>query len=112
MNKKLIIATLSSILMALPLAAFAVYNNPPLPITLPVTTIDGLVIAILGVLWPIFMGFAVIMFMIAGFNFFTAQGEPSKLVVVRTAVIWGVVGLVVGMLALTIPVVVKTALGV
>lgn len=112
MNKKLIIAV-SCALLALPVAALAVpvYSSGSLPNTLPNATLDGVVLAILGIIWPIFMGFAVIMFFIAGFNLLNSQGDDSKVKDARNAIIWGVAGLAVGLLALTIPVVVRTAFG-
>ena len=45
---------------------------------------------------------AVIMFVAAGILFLTAQGAPEKLKEARAAVLWGVVGVVVGIIAFTI----------
>ena len=50
----------------------------------------------------IFSAFAVICFVIAGILFLTAQGQAEKLTAARSAVIWGIVGVVVGLLAFSI----------
>jgi len=50
----------------------------------------------------IFGGVAVIMFVVAGVLFLSAQGEPEKLKQARAAVIWGVAGVIVGILAFSI----------
>lgn len=58
---------------------------------------------ILNLIWPIFIGFAVIMFIVAGFFFIKAQGEPDELKTARDFLIWGVVGVAVAVMAFTIP---------
>ena len=112
MNKKLVVlaSTVSAVLLGLPLAALA-YSSGALPNS-AATSIDGIVLAILGLIWPIFMGFAVIMFFLAGFTLLNAQGDASKVKDARDALIWGVAGVAVGLLALTIPLIVRTALGI
>ena len=50
----------------------------------------------------IFGGVAVIMFVVAGVLFLSAQGEPEKLKQARAAGIWGVAGVIVGILAFSI----------
>lgn len=66
---------------------------------------------ILGFIWPIFVGFAIIAFIVAGFLFLTANGDGGKIKTARDAVIWGTVGIVVGILAFSIPWVVGNTLG-
>lgn len=58
----------------------------------------------------IFGAIAVICFLMAGVLFLTAQGEPEKLKTARAAFIWGIAGVVVGILAFTIITLVKMAL--
>ena len=109
MNKKLITLA-STVLLASPMAIFAI-AQPTTPNTLVGFSIIGLVNTILNFIWPIFIGFAVIMFIIAAFYFVTAQGEAEKVGEARQFVIWGVVGVAVGILAFTLPYVVSTAFG-
>lgn len=63
---------------------------------------------ILRLLWILFIAFAVIMFIIAGFNFLAAQGEPGKVKDARNALIWGIVGVVVGVIAFSLPFILQT----
>lgn len=57
---------------------------------------------IISMTWAIFAGFSVVCFIIAGFMFLTAQGEPEKLKAARSAVIWGFIGIIVGIIAYSI----------
>lgn len=50
----------------------------------------------------IFGAVAVICFLVAGVLFLTAAGDPGKLTIARAAFIWGIVGVVVGILAFSI----------
>jgi len=50
----------------------------------------------------IFGAIAVIMFIIAGVYFLTAGGEPEKVQKARSAFMWGIAGVVVGILAFSI----------
>jgi FtsH-binding integral membrane protein len=65
---------------------------------------------ILNSLWIIFTAIAVIMFVIAGITFLTANGSPEKLTQARSALIWGVVGVVVGIVAYSIITIVSSIL--
>ena len=51
------------------------------------------------VLWPVFAGLVVIMFVIAGIKFLTAQGDQTKITEARKTLIWASVGVAVGILA-------------
>lgn len=51
------------------------------------------------VMWPLFSGLVVIMFMYAGILYLTANGDPSRLTKAKSAVIWAVAGIAVGILA-------------
>ncbi|OGZ85050.1 MAG: hypothetical protein A2401_03005 [Candidatus Staskawiczbacteria bacterium RIFOXYC1_FULL_38_18] len=66
---------------------------------------------IVNQLWIIFTIIAVIMFVIAGILFLTSQGDPEKVTKARQAFLWGVAGIIVGVLAYTIVALVRGALG-
>lgn len=66
-------------------------------------TLMGIINLAVAFIWPLFIGFAVIMFIIAGFKFLSAQGEPEGVKDAQKSVMWGVVGVVVGVLAFSIP---------
>ena len=51
------------------------------------------------ILWPIFIGLVVIMITWAGILYLTARGEPGKIQTANKVLIWGVVGVAVGILA-------------
>jgi len=51
------------------------------------------------ILWPIFSGLVVIIFIWAGILYLTARGEPGKIQAANKALIWGMVGVAVGILA-------------
>jgi hypothetical protein len=63
-------------------------------------------------MWIIFGGIAVIAFVVSGILFLTAGGAPEKVATARNAAIWGIAGVVVGILAYSILAIVGTALGV
>lgn len=63
---------------------------------------------IFNILWPIAMAFFIIMFVVAGFMFF--GNDPGRRVQARQAVLWGVVGVAVAVLAFSIPFIIKTQL--
>lgn len=50
----------------------------------------------------VFGGIAVVCFVLAGVLFLTGQGEPEKIKTARSAVIWGVAGVIVGIVAFSI----------
>lgn len=58
---------------------------------------------VLSFIWPLFVVFAIIMFIWAGILFLKAQGEPAELETARKALLWGVAGVIVGVLAFSIP---------
>ncbi len=109
MNKKLIAASISVVLLAMPLATMA-FNPGPLPNTVAGLSINNLIDIIFGIMWPIVVAFAIIMFILAAMQFFTAQGDPSKVADARNFVLWGIVGMVVALLAFSIPFIVRNTL--
>jgi len=109
MNKKLAILAPSLMMLALPLSAFAAVIVPGIPGQ--ISSFAGSFQVLFTVVWQLFAVGAIIMFLIAGFLFLTAEGDPSKLAKARGAVLWGVVGIAVGILAFSIPFVIQNALG-
>ncbi len=107
MNKKLVILFSSAVLLSLPIVTLA--GPPALPNT--TTNLWDVVVRILGFIWPLFVGFAIVMFLVAGFMFLSANGDPGKIRTGRDAVIWGSVGVVVGILAFSFPFIIGTTLG-
>ena len=109
MNKKLLIATAGTLLLVAPFAAFA-FSAGTTPINQGID-ISGIIQIILDVLWIIFVGFAIVMFVLAGFQMLQAQGDPEGVGKARMSVIWGMVGVALGILAFSIPFFVRTQIG-
>lgn len=63
------------------------------------------------VVWPTFVGAVVIMFIYAGFLFVSSEGDPSKITKAKSAVVWAIVGIVVGILAYSAEGIIKSILG-
>lgn len=61
--------------------------------------------------WQVFALLAVIMFIIAGIMFLTAQGDPDKVGKARSAFMWGVAGVIVGIIAYSILAITGALLG-
>lgn len=110
MNKKLISASVLTVFMAVP-AIMLAFNPGGVPNAAPGLTINTMIDLVFGILWPVAVAFFIIMFVIAGFHFFTAQGDETKLAQARQEVIWGVAGVVVALLAFSIPFIVRNTLG-
>ena len=108
MNKKLI-ASSATILLALP-AVLLAFD----PIAKPVVigSFYGIFDAIFNVLWPTFLAYSVIMFVVAGIQFLSAQGEPAGVARARQSVIYGTIGVGVALLSSSIAPIIKLALGV
>ncbi len=93
MNKKLGLLFSSIVLLALPLVTLAQELTPT-------QWFEGIITRFLAIIvWPIFVSAIIIMLVYAGFLFVTAQGDPSKITSAKHAVIWAVVGIIVGILA-------------
>ncbi len=108
MNKKLVLAA-SLALLALPLATMA-FTPGNLPNVITTLSINGLIDIFFNILWPIFIAFAIVMFILGGVKFFNAEGDPDKVVEARNTVLWGIVGLAVAFLAFSIPWIVRNTL--
>jgi len=96
MNKKLVLFFALSILLVLPVLSLAIAFAPQ-PGSGAVN-IQSLISEIISILWWIFLGIIVIMFIIAGILFLTAQGSEDQLGKAKKAVIWGGVGVFVAIL--------------
>jgi len=118
MNKKLFFPLASFFLLAFPLASFgaAAPFFPPMP---PLTAVGtnlltlttATVTVLFNVFWIIAVAFIVVMFVLAGFKFFTAQGDPSKVQEATRAVVYGIIGVAVVILAFSIIAIVRLTLG-
>ena len=100
MNKKILSLTLLGFL-ALPAIILAQLHQVPGTggVTVDITTI------VTGAEYAagfIFGSVAVICFVVAGILFLTSQGAPEKLKTARAAVLWGVIGIVVGLVAFSV----------
>ena len=103
-TKKIALSLVSVGLIALPFIAFA---QP----TVTIGSVGDLITKIKSLMWLVFGGIAVIMFVIAGVLFVTAGGAPEKIATARSAFIWGVVGVVVAIVAYSITAMVAAFLG-
>ena len=108
MNKKIVALAATTLLLAMPLAALAFDpGNQPNRVNI---NINQLIDIVFGILWPIVVAFAIIMFVLAGMAFFTAQGDPTKIADARNFVLYGVIGMAVALLAFSLPFIVKNML--
>jgi len=70
----------------------------------------SLIVNIVSFLGSLFLAGGVIMMLYAGYVFFDAGGEVEKVTQARKNLIWGIVGLVIGLSAYIAPELVKTLL--
>lgn len=75
----------------------------------------GLNLAILGiavgrVVWVAFTIIAVIAFVVAGVQFLTAQGDPEKISRAKMSFVWGIAGIIVGIIAFSIILIIRNSL--
>lgn len=64
------------------------------------------------VVWPVFAGIIVIMTMYTGFLFLASSGDPSRLAKAKTAFLWTIIGIGVGILAFSAYDIIKGVIGV
>jgi hypothetical protein len=101
--KKIILSLTLLSLLVVPVMAFA---QP----SVTISSINQLVEAIKNPLWVIFGLIALVAFVVAGILFLTSNGEPEKITKARTSFLWGIVGVVVGIVAYSIVTIIETAL--
>ena len=110
MNKKVIAVSATALLLALPLMGLA-FNPGDQPNQVPGLNVSALIDVIFSIIWPIVVAFAIIMFLMAAFMFFSSQGDPEKVTMARNATVWGIVGMTVALIAFSIPSIVRTTIG-
>ena len=114
MSKKLVaIFSLTTLSILLPISTFAVYIQDD-NFSQPSGNVPGIGQGEVGpfviwlnwiinfLVWPIVVAAVIITFMMAGFIYLTAQGEPSKISTANKAVAWGVVGVIIIIVAFSI----------
>lgn len=97
--KKIVLSLIAISLVAMPVLAFAQIGGAPPTINMDLTTMGN---KVANAAWIVFTIIAVVMFIIAGVLFMTAQGAAEKVQQARSAFLWGVAGVVVGIIAFTI----------
>ncbi len=110
MNKKIIAFSATVALLALPLVGFA-FTPGSQPNAVPALSVNDLIDVIFTIIWPVTVAFAIIMFLMAAFMFFSSQGDPEKVTMARNATVWGIVGMTVALIAFSIPSIVRLTLG-
>jgi len=109
MNKKIANFSVLATLLITPFAAFAQPGVLNIPLT---TLVADIAVVIFNILWTVAVAFVTVMFVIAGFKFATAQGNIEKVKEARNAVIWGLVGTLVVVLAWSMVSVIRFQVGV
>ena len=100
-TNKLIFVSLSILL--LPVLAFAqMEQNAPGGPGTTVGSLQQIIHDIENAAGLVFGAIAVICFIVAGILFLTAGGVPEKVQAARSAFVWGIAGVVVGILAFSI----------
>ena len=111
MNKKLITISSLAILLALPITGLAYVFTPDAPPKNVNINILNVIAGVFNLVWPITVAVIIIMFIYAGFQFLTAQGDPGKVGEARQSVIWGAAGVAVILLAFSIITLIRTTIG-
>ena len=109
-NKKLIAATALTVLMTMPLMTMALETTDAIftpPNSQDVTLLE-IVVKVVEIVWIVFVAISIVMFIIAGVFFMTAQGDPEKTSQGRMFVIYAFVGILVAILAFSAAAIVKT----
>ena len=115
MNKKLVAIVSSAILAISPLMVLAVSPQSNVDFTPPSTqniNLQTMILVILDIVWWVFVGIAVVMFIIAGVAFLTARGNPEAVATARNFVIYGAVGIVVAVLAFSVTLILRNTFGI
>lgn len=107
MNKKIVL--LFTALLITPITTLAVdFGTPPaVQTTVPASFIADKLGAVLDLIWIVFIAFAIIMFILAAFQFLSAQGEPDGIGKARKMVIYGIIGVAIAIAAFAIPFFIK-----
>ena len=107
MTKSKIAATITLCVLLVPVIAFAqvpsgMEQNAPGGPGGQISTLRQIVHDIEQTMGFIFGAIAVICFLVAGILFLTAGGQAEKIGAARSAFIWGIAGVVVGIIAFSI----------
>jgi len=101
--KKNILTSISLGILLLPVAALAqMEGTAPGGYGTPPSSAQALIHSIENLVGLVFGAIAVIMFVVSGIYFLTSGGQPEKVQTARQALIWGVAGVVVGLIAFSI----------
>ena len=104
--KKIALSLISLSVLVLPIVALAqIGGEPPTGAVSDLTTLGN---KIINAVWIVFTIFAIVCFVIAGILFLTAGGDAEKVKTARNAFLWGVAGVVVGVIAYSIIAVVRS----
>ncbi|TSC94667.1 MAG: Uncharacterized protein CEN87_388 [Parcubacteria group bacterium Licking1014_1] len=106
--KKVLIGSLLSAALILPIVALAVTTGIPGQIG----TLGDLEQKVGFAIWSVFVIIVLVAFVIAGIKFLTAGGDAEKIKEARTAFIWGIAGVVVGIVAYSIVAIMRNLIGV
>ena len=110
MRKKLVIFLSYVALLSLPAVSLAVFipDTPPNNVALaPTTILNG----VFEFVWPTTVALIIIIFIVIGFMFLLARGDPSKLEAARRSLIWGVAGVGVILLSASVISIVRLTIG-
>jgi|SRR3989344_6106260 len=94
----------------LPVVVFA-YNFGTVPVAPAGFGIVNIANIVINAVWVTASAFFIIMFLVASFRFFTAGGDQSKLQQARMSLVWGVVGVVVALVAYSITFIIRDFFG-
>ncbi|MDO8530089.1 MAG: hypothetical protein Q7S10_01655 [bacterium] len=109
MNKKIPASFFLLFLLFAPLFSFAA-----VPSEIQINGVNDfwiVIVTVLNFIWPVFVGFAIIMFFVAGFLYLTSAGDPGKTKAARDSFIWSIIGMIVGIMAVSLPYIIGTAIG-
>ena len=93
MKNSLIALSLVSVILVAPALALAIPGE---------ITLDTIISSAKTLIWTIFGLLVVISFIVAGILFLTANGAPEKIATARSSFMWGVVGIIVAIVAYSI----------
>lgn len=111
MNKKIVTSLTSAALLALPFLAMAI-QIPGEPGVTNISLGQLITAAFANFIWPLFFALIVVYILIIAFLFISAQGDPTKLQTARQALLWGIIGIVVFVLAYSLITIVKSTFGI
>lgn len=108
-TKKITLVSLSSLLLPV-LALAQMEANAPGGTGTSIGSLQQIIHAIENAAGLVFGAIAVIAFIVAGILFLTAGGDADKIAAARSAFIWGIAGVVVGIIAFSIIAIVSSVI--